>query len=220
MDWRLSTLLVYVSAYMLVAALAVCLATGVYYVAEVIEENTKKTKTVLRYLILSTMGAHVILLVWDRQPLVCVLSGLMAQGAYLQLLTKKFPYISFTSPVALIAVAALVVNQVAWYYHFTDTRETMEYIVCFCLAVVWLVPIILMLSVASQDGVLPGVPGASVSTNPAAQGQEALYGGPKRGFLLQIFYLLQAHTTPYLKMVASALGIKLGKSTSRRDHRM
>ena len=217
MDLRFSTLLVYVSAYALVACLAVCIATGVYYVAEVIEENTQKVKKLLRYCILATAGAHAVLLVWDRQPLTCVLSGLLAQGAYYQLLTKNFPYISFTSPTPLFSGGALFVNQLAWYLHFSDTYETIEYIVCFCLAVVWLVPLVLLLSVASQDGVLPGAPGAGPSTAGRANAQDALYGGTKRGFLLQVFYIVQAHTTPYIKLFASYLGIKLGRKGARRD---
>ena len=117
----MSTLIVRVAAYVLVACLAVCIATGVYYVAEIIEENTKKTKLLIRRSIFVTAGAHVVLLVWDRQPFLCVLSGLLAQGSYLQLLTKRFPYLSLTSPFSLLAAAALVVNQYYWYSHFSYT---------------------------------------------------------------------------------------------------
>ena len=36
---------------------------------------------------------------------------------------------------------ALFVNQLAWYYHFSDVTnyDTAEYALCFCLAVVWMV---------------------------------------------------------------------------------
>lgn len=220
MDLRLSTLLVYIAAYLLVACLAVCIATGVYYVAEVIEENTQKTKALIRSCIQFTAGAHVVLLVWDRQPFLCVLSGCLAQGSYLQLLTKQFPYVSFSSPFAMLSAAALTVNQWAWYSHFSESVETLEYALCFCLVVVWLVPIILMLSIASSDGVLPGAPGmgGSTATPSRAQGQEALYGGQKKGFLLQIFSLLQSHTAPYVRQAFTHLGIR--RKASKRDHHM
>ena len=176
--WRFSTLIVYLSAYMLVACLAVCIgtlsgqcdlfclwslfsnsppsakiflntnlsfarlllaplllfipdpsATGVYYVAEVIEENSQKAKSLIRTCIhvsaaltilrtfvcfsfredqfdrprsnlvtndfpnalQGTIGAHVILLIWDRQPFLCVVSGVLAQVCW-----KDVPILKLT----------------------------------------------------------------------------------------------------------------------------
>ena len=144
----------------------------------------------------------------------------LAQGSYLQLLTKSFPYISFTSTFSVLSAVALVVNQLAWYMHFSGSAETLEYALCFCLVVVWLVPIILMLSIASSDGVLPGAPGvgASMSSSPAGQSQEPLYSSRKRGFLLQIIYIVQAYSMPYIKLVSSYFGVR-GRN-SKRDHHM
>ena len=48
MDGLLATALVYVSGYAVLVFLAVCLATGLYYLAELVEENTKLTKTIIK----------------------------------------------------------------------------------------------------------------------------------------------------------------------------
>ena len=99
----------------------------------------------------------------------------------------------------------------------------MEYVLCFCLMVVWLVPIILMLSIASSDGVLPGAPGGiGLSSGQASSGgmqSEALHmGGPKRGFLLQLINIAKVGVAPYVAHLNAYLGIR-GRN-AKRDHMM
>ena len=59
--------------YAMLLFLAVCLATGLYYLAELIEEHTRLTRRVLLYAIRAVLAVHVVLLVWDRLPLLCVI---------------------------------------------------------------------------------------------------------------------------------------------------
>jgi hypothetical protein len=76
-----------------------------------------------------------------------------------------------------------------------------------------------MCSLASSDGVLPGAPGMSSSSSASSskgQSQNALYGGSKKGFLLQLIHVVQVHTTPVVKTVFAYFGIR-GKSKGR-DH--
>ncbi len=99
----------------------------------------------------------------------------------------------------------------------------MEYVLCFCLMVVWLVPIILMLSIASSDGVLPGAPGGiGLSSGQAGgsskQGEALHMGAPKRGFLLQLVSYARALVTPYVSHLSAYLGIR-GRN-AKRDHMM
>ena len=58
----------------------------------------------------------------------------------------------------------------------------------------------------------------SMSSSPAGQSQEPLYSSRKRGFLLQIIYIVQAYSMPYIKLVSSYFGVR-GRN-SKRDHHM
>ena len=122
--------------------------------------------------------------------------------------------------VGTLLAAAFLLFQVQASPYRNRSDDILASSVSFCLVVVWLVPIILMLSIASSDGVLPGAPGmgGSTATPSRAQGQEALYGGQKKGFLLQIFSLLQSHTAPYVRQAFTHLGIR--RKASKRDHHM
>ena len=50
MAW-LSNVLVYTGGYLFLVFIAVCLATGLYYLAEIVEEYTRVTKKVLTWAI-------------------------------------------------------------------------------------------------------------------------------------------------------------------------
>ena len=81
MAW-LSNVLVYTGGYLFLVFIAVCLATGLYYLAEIVEEYTRVTKKVLTWAIKISVGMNVALLVIDRLPFLCILISCGAQGAY------------------------------------------------------------------------------------------------------------------------------------------
>ena len=63
----LSTVVVYTGGYLFLVFIAVCLATGLYYLAEIVEEYTRFTKRVLSWAIKITIVLHVALLVVVRR---------------------------------------------------------------------------------------------------------------------------------------------------------
>ena len=198
-------------------------ATGVYYVAEIIEENTQRTKVLLKRAIQATYGVYAVLLVWDRKPFLAVLSGVVAQVAYSRLLTKTFPFVSFSSSPFLASCAALAFNQLMWYRHLSSGDDSLEYAICFCLVTVWLVPFAITLSLASTDGVLPGAPGGVLPQPKRAGGgeQPALYsgGGSRRGLFLQILRGVQATAAPYVVGALRGMGFNT-KGNAKRNHYM
>merc|ERR1712216_196323 len=60
--------LVYVSGYLVLLFLAICMACGLYYMAELAEEYSRLTKKILTYCIQGVIGIHVLLLIFDRFP--------------------------------------------------------------------------------------------------------------------------------------------------------
>merc|ERR1712216_577827 len=147
--------LVYVSGYLVLLFLAICMACGLYYMAELAEEYSRLTKKILTYCIQGVIGIHVLLLIFDRFPFFTTVYGIGLHVVYYQFL-KTFPFVDFSSPMFLGACAGLVVNHWLWILFF---REELQYhvpqIMAFFVPCVWLVPFGFFVSVSLGDTVLP-----------------------------------------------------------------
>jgi hypothetical protein len=155
----LSLVLVYLGGYLALVLFAVCLATGLYYVAELVEEYTRTTKKVLKWALLTVLALHAALLLFDRQPISCVLAGAAAHVAYARLL-PRFPHLALASPEFALAFIAFLASNALWLRHFYyNTYASAEYVAGFCAVCAWLVPFGFFISLAANDSVLPvGVP--------------------------------------------------------------
>ena len=119
----LSNIVVYTGGYLFLVFIAVCLATGLYYLAEMVEEYTRVTKKVLSWSIKISIGLNVALLVVDRLPFVNIALSVGALCTYHTLL-KKFPFMALTSPEFVGSVAALVANHFMWIRGTSGTTPT------------------------------------------------------------------------------------------------
>ena len=171
----LSNIVVYIGGYLSLVFVAVCLATGLYYLAEMVEEYTRVTKKVLTWAIKISVGLGVALLVVDRLPFLCIALSIGAQCIYHRLL-RRFPFMELTSPEFLGSVGMLVATHFAWMRHFrNDDSEyhSVEYLLGFFLMVVWIVPFGFFISLAANESVLPGsgLAGANGSAGSLGGGQ-------------------------------------------------
>ncbi len=73
-------------------------ATGLYYLAELVEEYTKLAKRIITYVTQAVLVLHVLVLVVDRLPVRCVVAGVAAHSCYLGEL-QKYPFMQLWSPV-------------------------------------------------------------------------------------------------------------------------
>lgn len=73
-------------------------ATGLYYLAELVEEYTKLAKRIITYVTQAVLVLHVLVLVVDRLPVRCVVAGMAAHSCYLGEL-QKYPFMQLWSPV-------------------------------------------------------------------------------------------------------------------------
>ena len=73
-------------------------ATGLYYLAELVEEYTKLAKKIITYVTQAVLLLHVLVLVVDRLPVRCVAAGMAAHSCYLGEL-QKYPFMQLWSPV-------------------------------------------------------------------------------------------------------------------------
>ena len=181
MAW-LSNVLVYTGGYLFLVFIAVCLATVLYYLAEIVEEYTRVTKKVLTWAIKISVGMNVALLVIDRLPFLCILISCGAQGAYWTLL-RRFPFMELTSPEFLGSVGMLILNHFMWMRHFKHDDpgyghydgHSVEYLLGFFLMVVWIVPFGFFISLAANESVLPG--GGGVGLKGSGASSDGLSGG-------------------------------------------
>ena len=80
-------------------------ATGLYYLAELVEEYTKLAKKVITYTTQGVLVLHFLVLVVDRLPLRCVAAGVAAHLCYLGQL-QRYPFMQLWSPATAGSIGA------------------------------------------------------------------------------------------------------------------
>mmetsp|Transcript_196 Transcript_196/g.663 ORF Transcript_196/g.663 Transcript_196/m.663 type:complete len:201 (+) Transcript_196:151-753(+) len=143
-------------SYVLYFVLAtVCLASGLYYLAEFVEEYTVFTKNLLKKSIFAIAGVHVLLLVLDDLPYLQLLFGIAVQFVYYQLL-HKFPVIELTDFWFLASCGCAVVNHCTWFIYFANHYYPFKEILAFFFICVWMVPFGFFISLSANENALPG----------------------------------------------------------------
>lgn len=201
----LSTVVVYVGGYLFLVFFAVCLATGLYYIAELVEEHTRITKRVISLIIKVVIGIHVALLVVDQLPLLAVGTGVASHALYLRLL-QTFPYISLSSPEFLGSIGMLVASHVVWIRFFLSSAVvSLEWALGFLLIMLWLVPFAFFISLAANESVLPGAGVGSHGSSYTTRSDDALIGGSRksRSTLLGVFNFLRQKRDEVLPQVTA-----------------
>eukprot|EP00187_Rhodella_violacea_P001578 CAMPEP_0174905236 /NCGR_PEP_ID=MMETSP0167-20121228/52202_1 /TAXON_ID=38298 /ORGANISM="Rhodella maculata, Strain CCMP736" /LENGTH=157 /DNA_ID=CAMNT_0016148123 /DNA_START=37 /DNA_END=507 /DNA_ORIENTATION=- len=141
-------LLVYAAGYFSLLFGAVCLACGLYYLAEIAEENTALTKKVIRYTLVVVLACHLVLWAYERFPFLYVAFGAIAHAVYWVFLLERFPFTNPKSIKFAACVALFVASNVSWFMFFRNNHELFyEYrlsptpsVISFFLIMVWTVP--------------------------------------------------------------------------------
>lgn len=190
-----ATIIVYSGGYIFLVFLSVCLATGLYYLAELVEEYTKLAKRIITYTTQGVLVLHLLVLVVDRLPLKCVAAGVSAHLCYLGQL-KRYPFMQLWSPVTAGSIGFFVLSNLLWGMHFwRDSWHSLEYIFGFLFLTTWIVPFSLFLSVAANESVLPGGANAGMtfsgSSSNLAGADARRKPGKSKNILLYCFGLLK-----------------------------
>lgn len=203
----LSTVVVYVGGYLFLVLFAVCLATGLYYIAELVEEHTRITKRLISLVIKVVIGIHVVLFIVDGLPILAVGTGIASHALYHQLL-RTFPYITINSHEFLGSLGMLVASHVVWIrFFFSRAHVSLEWALGFLLIMLWLVPFAFFISLAANESVLPGAGVGSLGSAHTSRSDDALIGGSKRSrsTLLGIFNFLRQKRDDILPQVAASV---------------
>ncbi len=92
----------YVGAFVGFGFLTLAIASGLYYLSELVEEHTVLAKRFLTRLIQGIIALQLILCVIDRFPFWQTLLGIFAHVVYLGNM-RRFPYVQLTDPLFLLS---------------------------------------------------------------------------------------------------------------------
>lgn len=161
--------------------LTLAIASGLYYLSELVEEHSVVARRVLYRLIYTIIGAHVLLYLVDHLPfLLCALS-ISSHLVYASNL-RRFPFVKLSDPLFLTSCVLVGFNHWLWSRHFSDpiamahrqSRLAPEFyhydaapeldeiptftqIASYFGLCVWLVPFALFVSLSAADNVLPSM---------------------------------------------------------------
>lgn len=94
-------------------------ATGLYYVAELVEEYTVTAKKVITIIVLFVTTVYVLFMFLDNLPWSMVICGLGSQVLHAIILTD-FPYVKLLSIQFIGSIAMLFVNHYLAFQFFTQ----------------------------------------------------------------------------------------------------
>ncbi|RYP08626.1 hypothetical protein DL764_001754 [Monosporascus ibericus] len=150
--------------------LTLAIASGLYYLSELVEEHTVIAKRLLKRLIYFVIGLQITLCVVDRFPLGLTLLGVGSHVAYLGNM-RRFPFVKLTDPLFLVSCVLVLANHYFWFRHFSGLQQrsysrmssmydqpdvpSFTEIASFFGLCVWLVPFALFVSLSASDNVLP-----------------------------------------------------------------
>eukprot|EP01095_Lingulamoeba_sp_RSL-Kostka_P009307 TRINITY_DN3208_c1_g1_i2.p1 TRINITY_DN3208_c1_g1~~TRINITY_DN3208_c1_g1_i2.p1 ORF type:complete len:200 (+),score=19.57 TRINITY_DN3208_c1_g1_i2:140-739(+) len=136
----------------------ICLATGLYYLAEFVEEYASFTKKLIWYTILTVFVLYIFIIILEDFPIQYTIIGLFAHVCYLRLLTASYPILEFTDPSFILSCAMAVINHISWFYLFTYKYTPFNQIIAFFVICVWMVPFQFFISLSVNENTLPGNP--------------------------------------------------------------
>lgn len=186
----------YIGVAFLVVFVSLSLASGLYFVAEFIEEKPRAALRIIKYTIKATVVLHIVVLGY-RPPLLHVALSVAAQMVYWKSLST-FPY--FKAESLVLGAVVTLVNAGSWLSYFRSSALEGHYhhlllIFGFMIAMVLLVPFWIILSLAANDMVLPGpsvpvarrVPeDAGKDLSPMGPTSEKKKGTKPRGWILGV----------------------------------
>ncbi|KAI0193824.1 transmembrane adaptor Erv26 [Astrocystis sublimbata] len=152
--------------------LTLAIASGLYYLSELVEEHTVVAKRLLTRLIYFIIGLELVLWLVDGLPLLLTLLGVVSHAIYLGNM-RRFPFVRLQDPLFLVSCVLVLVNHYFWFRHFSEMQQrsysrmtsmydqpdvpTFTEIASFFGICVWLVPFALFVSLSASDNVLPTI---------------------------------------------------------------
>lgn len=146
------------------------IASGLYYLSEIVEEHSVAAKKILTRMIYSVIAAQILLAAVDKFPLWLSVFSVSSHVVYIQNL-RRFPIVKLTDPIFILSCVLVLANHWLWFRHFSaPPKESTRYnfyeqqnvpsfteIASFFGLEVWLVPFALFVSLSAGENVLPSM---------------------------------------------------------------
>ncbi|XXG94908.1 18S rRNA (guanine1575-N7)-methyltransferase [Hypoxylon texense] len=152
--------------------LTLAIASGLYYLSELVEEHTVIAKRLLTKLIYSIIGLQVVLCLVDGFPFGLTLMGVVSHVVYLGNM-RRFPFVKLSDPLFIASCLLVLVNHYFWFQHFSEAQHrsysrmssmydqpdvpSFTEIASYFGLCVWLIPFALFVSLSASDNVLPTI---------------------------------------------------------------
>ncbi|KAI0391124.1 transmembrane adaptor Erv26 [Xylariaceae sp. FL0594] len=152
--------------------LTLAIASGLYYLSELVEEHTVLAKRLLTRLIYLVVGLQVVLWLIDGLPFSLTLLGVASHAVYLGNM-RRFPFVRLTDPLFLASCVLVLANHYFWFRYFSQAQQrsysrlssmyeqpdipSFTEIASFFGICVWLIPFALFVSLSASDNVLPTI---------------------------------------------------------------
>ncbi|KAK9770266.1 hypothetical protein SCAR479_13077 [Seiridium cardinale] len=155
-------------------------ASGLYYLSELVEEHTVIAKRLLTQLIYGIVVLQVILWLVDGFPFGLTLMSVVSHVIYLGNM-RRFPFVRLTDPLFVASCVLVLVNHYLWFRHFSVAQQrsysrisniydqpdvpSFTEIASYFGICVWLIPFALFVSLSASDNVLPTMGTEQPSSN-------------------------------------------------------
>jgi len=113
-------LLGYIGVVLGFTFLTLSIASGLYYLSELVEEHSVLSKRVLTRLIELIIVIHLLLLIFDGFPLLLTLFSAASHIVYLANISQSFPSVRITNPVFILSCFLVVGNHFLWFRYFSN----------------------------------------------------------------------------------------------------
>lgn len=150
--WALS----WVASIIQIVLLTLSVATGLFYLAELVEEYASTACRVIRYMIYGTLLVYIGLLLFEDMSYSLIICGIIQQVLHFMLLSS-FPFFSFSSPTFVGTCVMLGVNHYLVFSYFRDVWHPFSEVLAVFTVCLWLVPFAFFVSLSANDNTLPSV---------------------------------------------------------------
>ncbi|CAL3961949.1 unnamed protein product [Diplocarpon coronariae] len=172
----------YIGLFLGFCFLTLAIASGLYYLSELVEEHTVIAKKLLTRLIYIVIGTQTLLCLLDGFPFLLSFLSVVSHLVYLGNM-RRFPVVKLSDPLFIVSCALVLVNHYVWFNHFSfstlvaasasrydpSVLPTFTEIASYFGLCVWLVPFSLFVSLSASDNVLPTM-GSEAPGMPAPPG--------------------------------------------------
>ncbi|KAF2141703.1 uncharacterized protein K452DRAFT_271380 [Aplosporella prunicola CBS 121167] len=178
------------------AFLTLAIASGLYYLSELVEEHTVFAKRLLTRMISAVIALQVLLWLIDGFPLGLSLLSVASHVVYSQNL-RRFPIVKLSDPIFILSCILVLLNHYLWFRHFSappprtanyypyntsldPNLPTFTEIASYFGLCVWLVPFALFVSLSASENVLPSM-GSEYATGEGSSFMAGGVGSGKKG---------------------------------------